>query len=1145
RSREGQNSCHSSWRHYGTVAGSASWAGSHQRAIRDRLRQMMMGAASRPSSSVCGLVKYEIMRAPPNSRRITPKLTMNSTSTPIISLVPEPSQLQHWIGDLRPTNSGGHLSAAFAHQQGAGQAQNAHSVMEQHEGALSLIVQAPGDVEYKIAEAGRAMRSCLSLIPLSLLFLACPGHASPIATERPTFRISSTERVLFVYTGNLIVAIVSMMALARILIACFGICCVGNQERFYYSEVLNHVFALTDEERERRVPIDNIKLALRCAGEYLCDREKKCLSTLSGHEFKAPMACFCTLNDSIADVQIDLVERDHLIVRVRRLMIIVLLVAVDHALHCAEERIKRLRAALLARLRLHRVPEVHQLRPRHGPIAVQIGHPEVQVHLLDPAPTVGPGELRPGHAVVAVQIRDGPLHQQRPLGSKHPQRGRHELRFANRHPGRSRAAEVSVQQAAVFVIQEARKQAVAQRRLQVEPHLSPAHLAVQVDIDMMTEYSSQQEAVGAWLESPTVRIVAGAALVGDARPLLGDSLQRSRVASQGLAIMQHLAYGEALGEDPVGAAVLQAQLAHRDGRGSRPRPFGCVYAKEFLLLLLLWLFVARMDLRQLDPELRRYLRVTRLPEVYEALLAGLAIMQPINPCKWIAEKLFYLQEVGISQIDWDSFIDEEMKPKESPFAIKGVTGLFGGDMGQPSPEMISRAYQHYNRKSFRRHFDSWLQFHLYRRRRLVEKRRILAKADGHFFQTKVGQIFGTWLEWTRFRKGRQAMAYQILQRVLHVSVVRVMFKAWHGVSLEARKTREYFERLERGDNVTEDEVLSKSTGEARDDLSLILRHLSLADMSRAACVCRAWKAHTQSSELLHKLDFGQVRQHLTPLVAKKFLAQSGPMLGHLSLAGCRDLPLEVFQCIGACRNLQDVNLSECASLTDDAVGQIVQGCPLLIYVNLSFTGISDNSLRLVAKHAENVRFLSLASCQQLSDRGLQFLAQGQGVHKLELLDLSEGVQSHLNAHCPFGFKVPQDQTFDVFNDMYNMQSACLMQEVASHCPSVEHYELFGCSSLTDDSFRANQQSQPPVLKLDKNDIITDAAFGHLGRRCPELHQLCVADCVRVTDQAPSASFANIRVLNLADCVRLSDAGAKSIAAEASFAQSLRELNLTN
>uniref|UniRef100_A0A1I8J322 F-box domain-containing protein n=1 Tax=Macrostomum lignano TaxID=282301 RepID=A0A1I8J322_9PLAT len=526
-----------------------------------------------------------------------------------------------------------------------------------------------------------------------------------------------------------------------------------------------------------------------------------------------------------------------------------------------------------------------------------------------------------------------------------------------------------------------------------------------------------------------------------------------------------------------------------------------------------------MDLRQLDPELRRYLRVTRLPEVYEALLAGLAIMQPINPCKWIAEKLFYLQEVGISQIDWDSFIDEEMKPKESPFAIKGVTGLFGGDMGQPSPEMISRAYQHYNRKSFRRHFDSWLQFHLYRRRRLVEKRRILAKADGHFFQTKVGQIFGTWLEWTRFRKGRQAMAYQILQRVLHVSVVRVMFKAWHGVSLEARKTREYFERLERGDNVTEDEVLSKSTGEARDDLSLvseslrqqILRHLSLADMSRAACVCRAWKAHTQSSELLHKLDFGQVRQHLTPPVAKKFLAQSGPMLGHLSLAGCRDLPLEVFQCIGACRNLQDVNLSECASLTDDAVGQIVQGCPLLIYVNLSFTGISDNSLRLVAKHAENVRFLSLAGCQQLSDRGLQFLAQGQGVHKLELLDLSEGVQ-----------------------------------EVASHCPSVEHYELFGCSSLTDDSFRAISNRSLRVLKLDKNDIITDAAFGHLGRRCPELHQLCVADCVRVTDQALKAigQLRYIRVLNLADCVRLSDAGAKSIA-EASFAQSLRELNLTN
>uniref|UniRef100_A0A1I8F9F8 F-box domain-containing protein n=1 Tax=Macrostomum lignano TaxID=282301 RepID=A0A1I8F9F8_9PLAT len=403
--------------------------------------------------------------------------------------------------------------------------------------------------------------------------------------------------------------------------------------------------------------------------------------------------------------------------------------------------------------------------------------------------------------------------------------------------------------------------------------------------------------------------------------------------------------------------------------------------------------------------------------------------------------------------------------------------------------MISRAYQHYNRKSFRRHFDSWLQFHLYRRRRLVEKRRILAKADGHFFQTKVGQIFGTWLEWTRFRKGRQAT------RVLHVSVVRVMFKAWHGVSLEARKTREYFERLERGDNVTEDEVLSKSTGEARDDLSLVsdpsassLRHLSLADMSRAACVCRAWKAHTQSSELLHKLDFGQVRQHLTGRVAKKFLAQSRPDAR----------PPQPGRLAGTFRWRSSSASAPAANLQDPhtmPLARLSRAVRCLIYVNLCRSPASRTTAsRLWPSTAENVRFLSLASCQQLSDRGLQFPGLRDRVcHKLELLDLSEG---EVASHLPFSGA---------------LRAVRLLQPHRRQ------------------AFRAISNRSLRVLKLDKNDIITDAAFGHLGRRCPELHQLCVADCVRVTDQALKA-IGQLRYISRAELGRLrrlSDAGARA------------------
>uniref|UniRef100_A0A1I8F4X4 F-box domain-containing protein n=1 Tax=Macrostomum lignano TaxID=282301 RepID=A0A1I8F4X4_9PLAT len=429
----------------------------------------------------------------------------------------------------------------------------------------------------------------------------------------------------------------------------------------------------------------------------------------------------------------------------------------------------------------------------------------------------------------------------------------------------------------------------------------------------------------------------------------------------------------------------------------------------------------------------------------------------------------------------DSFIDEEMKPKESPFAIKGVTGLFRRRHGSPSPEMISRAYQHYNRKSFRRHFDSWLQFHLYGGGGWSKSEEFWPKPDGHFFQTKLDRYSAP--GWSGPDLGRAARP--ILQRVLHVSVVRVMFKAWHGVSLEARKTtREYFERLNAATMSPRTRCSASPTGEAATDLSLvseslrqqILRHLSLADMSRAPA-----RSHL-SSEPAAQASTSASPSAPDPPVAKKFLAQSGPMLA-TQPGRCRDLPLEVFQ---RCR------------------WQIVQALSLLIYVNLSFTGISDN--KPAFKHAGIVRS-SGWRCQQLSDRRLAVLAQGQGVHKLELLDRQRGGSGS-------GLALP-------------FSGALRAVRPAPASPTT-----------------ASAPSAIAASGLDKNDIITDAPSA-IWASLPELHQLCVADCVRVTDQAPSASFATFALLNLADCVRLSDAGAKSIA-EASFGcQSLRELNLTN
>ena len=42
-------------------------------------------------------------------------------------------------------------------------------------------------------------------------------------------------------------------------------------------------------------------------------------------------------------------------------------------------------------------------------------------------------------------------------------------------------------------------------------------------------------------------------------------------------------------------------------------------------------------------------------------------------------------------------------------------------------------------------------------------------------------------------------AFKIITAVFNQSVSRMVFRAWHAVAVDARKTREYFERLERGE----------------------------------------------------------------------------------------------------------------------------------------------------------------------------------------------------------------------------------------------------------------------------------------------------------------------------------------------------------
>ena len=51
-----------------------------------------------------------------------------------------------------------------------------------------------------------------------------------------------------------------------------------------------------------------------------------------------------------------------------------------------------------------------------------------------------------------------------------------------------------------------------------------------------------------------------------------------------------------------------------------------------------------------------------------------------------------------------------------------------------------------------------------------------------------------------------------------------------------------------------------------------------------------------------------------------------------------------------CKNLQDLNLSQCKSVGDDIIKELSVGCSSLLYLNISNTDISDASLRYISRY---------------------------------------------------------------------------------------------------------------------------------------------------------------------------------------------------
>ncbi|TNN19732.1 F-box/LRR-repeat protein, partial [Schistosoma japonicum] len=476
--------------------------------------------------------------------------------------------------------------------------------------------------------------------------------------------------------------------------------------------------------------------------------------------------------------------------------------------------------------------------------------------------------------------------------------------------------------------------------------------------------------------------------------------------------------------------------------------------------------------RKRDPNLIKYTRKHHLYEVFEALLGGLSVMLPTNPRRWIAEKLQLLYDIGFISLNWDTFIDPDMKPTHPYVDHELMHSLFGTSklefllpeelQYQPTPEMIAKAYAAQKQSILKKCLSAWKLYFIVKRARTTHICKINFIAEMTRKCRLKKTIFQTWKEYTQFVKNKQIMAQSLITQIKEFTMTMLYFKAWRKNVAEAQKTRSYFLKMLSGaqdsgerseDSESESQLLTlggkiSATENYRDRLAelpdtvqyKVFRYLTPIDLARAACVSQYWWSVVNEMDKNNTLDLTCFEKRLSDEILLKLTRNRRVYLRHVNLHNTILPTINSLRFLTSCANLQDINLSKCTGVTDDAVRLITAGCSLLLYLNLSYTQITDHAVHHLATSTKMLQYLSLAYCVRLTQLCSTFFNQLESFKSLVYLDLSGCI--HIGS---FGLQtiiksVPQVEHW-LLNDISWISDGDLM--VLASCPIIQTIEIVG------------------------------------------------------------------------------------------------------
>jgi F-box/leucine-rich repeat protein 2/20 len=283
-----------------------------------------------------------------------------------------------------------------------------------------------------------------------------------------------------------------------------------------------------------------------------------------------------------------------------------------------------------------------------------------------------------------------------------------------------------------------------------------------------------------------------------------------------------------------------------------------------------------------------------------------------------------------------------------------------------------------------------------------------------------------------------------------------------------------------------------------------------------------------------------------------FLARTGRQLLEIELDECHSVTdAGLTELVGYCPRLEVVKFSDCREVTDAAATTLAQHCPGLHTVDLSGTQVTAEGIAKLGESCKSLKTLGLRKLE-ISDDGLAMIAERclnlENVSLLKCGEITDISASSLARCFPRLHSVDLSGTAVTDEGLASLADGCRalkkialsglaitdrgLCKLAESCLNLEDLDLHGCYDITDAvaSSLAKHCFQIHTLRLGFTDI-SDAGVAILGESCRAIKNLELTG-LEFTDAGLhrlAELFPRIEDLDLSYCREVTDAALASLA----------------